>query len=362
MYLEGSDQHRGWFQVSLIPSVAKENVAPFKTILTHGFVVDGEGRKMSKSLGNVIAPQEIIKQYGAEILRLWVASSDYSEDVKISENIIKQLVDIYRKVRNTIKFILGNIYDFDYGNCGISQDNLPQVDKFMLSKTMLFAKKVTAFYESYDFYKVAQEIFNFCNLDLSAFYLDILKDRLYTFSPNSRERRSAQFVLYHILDVLLKLSAPILSFTCEEAYLAWGNLRNKHKSIFISSLDEVIHEEWIDEGQNLRWEKILSLRQEVLKEIEKKREKGIIGSSLEAEVFLELDSFDYEFYRNCQDILREIFIVSAVSLKEGPFAIRIEKTTGRKCLRCWNWRKYTRDYPEFTQICSRCLEALKGGN
>jgi isoleucyl-tRNA synthetase len=181
MYLEGSDQHRGWFQVSLIPSVAQERVAPFKIILTHGFVVDGEGRKMSKSLGNVIAPQEIIKNYGAEILRLWAAYSDYSEDVKISENIIKQLVDMYRKIRNTIRFILGNLYDFDFEMNQIYFSELLEVDRFMLSKTMALYEEVISHYEDFSFYKVCQKIFNFCNIDLSSFYLDILKDRLYTF-------------------------------------------------------------------------------------------------------------------------------------------------------------------------------------
>jgi isoleucyl-tRNA synthetase len=358
MYLEGSDQHRGWFQVSLIPSIAKEKIAPFKTILTHGFVVDAEGRKMSKSLGNVIAPQEIITQYGAEILRLWAAYSDYSEDVKLSENIIKQLVDIYRKVRNTIKFILGNICDFDMNTETPSISQTFEVDRFMLSKTMSFAKETMLAYENYSFYKVCQEIFNFCNLDLSSFYLDILKDRLYTFSPKSKERRSAQFVLCNILNILLKLIAPILSFTAEEAYGAFGNLPNKEKSIFTSRLTDAYHPEWIDESLYGRWQKFLGLRDAVLKEIEKKREKGIVGSSLEAEVFLEFNRQDYDFYKGREDLFREIFIVSAVSIKEGSEVIRVEKTTGKKCLRCWNWRKDIGINKEFPEICGRCAQAL----
>jgi isoleucyl-tRNA synthetase len=358
MYLEGSDQHRGWFQVSLIPSVAKEKTAPFKTILTHGFVVDGEGRKMSKSLGNVVAPQEIIKQYGAELLRLWVAYSDYSEDVKISDNIIKQLVDIYRKVRNTIKFILGNLADFDLARDSIEYAQLLEVDRLMLSKTALFSANTLEAYENYAFYRACQEIFNFCNLDLSAFYLDILKDRLYTFSPNSRERRSAQFVLYHILDALLKFIAPILSFTAEEAYLCWQSRGSKEASIFTSLLSEVTHPEWLDKELNQRWETILKLRDCVLKEIEKERAKGIVGSSLEAEVFLEFAKNDYEFYRGYADILREVFIVSGVWIKEGNSGIRVEKTKNIKCLRCWNHRSDVGSVKEFAGVCVRCATVL----
>jgi isoleucyl-tRNA synthetase len=246
MYLEGSDQHRGWFQVSLILAAAKENAPPFGEILTHGFVVDGEGRKMSKSLGNVIGPQEIIKQYGAEILRLWVAYSDFSEDVKISQNLLKQLVDIYRKVRNTIKFILGNLYDYDSQKTCPKYQDLLEVDKYMLARTMLVAKEIMAAYENYSFYKACQELFNFCNLDLSSFYLDILKDRLYTFSPNSVGRRSAQFAISHILNVLLKLIAPILPFTAEEAYLSYKSLSGRKESIFFNSFDEVYHCERIN--------------------------------------------------------------------------------------------------------------------
>lgn len=359
MYLEGSDQHRGWFQVSLIPSVAIEKKAPFKTILTHGFVVDGDGRKMSKSLGNVIAPQQTIKQYGAEILRLWAAYSDYTEDVKASEQIVKQLVDIYRKIRNTMKFILGNLYDYDPNADCIKYEELLEVDKFMLAKTMQTVKTIMDYYESYSFYKVCQEIFNFCNLSLSSFYLDILKDRLYTFSPNSKERRSAQFVIYNILEALLKLTAPILSFTAEEAYLSWQNLKGKKESIFISTLDEVYHKEWVDENIIKQWENILELRNNVLKEIELKRQEGAIGSSLEAEVFLKFKKEEFDFYKNRKDVLREIFIVSEVNIEEGKPEIKVERTLGQKCLRCWNYRRDIDSDKNFPGTCKRCVVALK---
>jgi len=359
MYLEGSDQHRGWFQVSLIPSVALESKAPFKTILTHGFVVDGEGRKMSKSLGNVIAPQQTIKQYGAEILRLWAAYSDYSEDVKISDNIVKQLVDIYRKVRNTIKFMLGNLYDYDPKKNELSYEELLEVDKLMLSKTMELYKNITENYENYSFYKVCQEIFNFCNLSLSSFYLDILKDRLYTFSPNSKERRSCQFVIYNILNVLLKLIAPIISFTAEEAYSASKSLYGTEESIFLSRLDECYKPQWQVDALSKKWQIIFELRDKVLKEIEVKRATGAIGSSLEAEVFLKFKDKEFAFYKGYADILREVFIVSAVSIEEGNPEIRVEKTTKGKCLRCWNYRDNLGGDKDFPGTCLRCVEALK---
>jgi len=358
LYLEGSDQHRGWFQVSLIPSVAKESRAPFKTILTHGFVVDGEGRKMSKSLGNVIAPQEIHKQYGAEVLRLWAAYSDYSEDVKISEGIVKQLVDIYRKIRNTIRFILGNLADFNPEKNALPFTELAEIDRFMLAKSMLLYKEVISSYDNFSFYKVCQSIFNFCNLDLSSFYLDILKDRLYTFSQNSKARRSAQFVLFRILRIILKSIAPILAFTAEEAYLSWEIFRKKD-SIFATRLDDEYHQEWQDRELIQRWEKILSLRSAVLKEIEKKREEGLIGSSLEAAIFLTAKAEDCAFYRNYQEVLREVFIVSEVTIQEGNFGIIVDKVKGKKCLRCWNWSKTVGMNTQHPDVCSKCVAALK---
>ncbi|MCQ9206111.1 MAG: isoleucine--tRNA ligase [Omnitrophica bacterium] len=359
LYLEGSDQHRGWFQVSLIASVAKEAKAPFETVLTHGFVVDSQGRKMSKSLGNVIGPQKISQQYGAEILRFWAAYTDYSEDVKISQDILKQLVDMYRKIRNTIRFILGNISDFKLEENNFSLEQLREVDRFMAARAMLVFKEVTSCYENYSFYKVCQKMFNFCNLDLSSFYLDILKDRLYTFLPNSAPRRSAQFVLYHILKILLKMMAPILSFTAEEAYLSWAEGKDKKRSVFISGADDDFCQDWIDNELISRWEKILHLRSQVLKEIEKKREFGKIGSSLEVEVTLSVKGKDYKFFLGYQEALREVFIVSSVRVEEGDFEICVEKAGGLKCLRCWNRKESVGSDKQQPDICSTCIDILK---
>jgi len=361
LYLEGSDQHRGWFQVSLIPSIAKERQAPFKTILTHGFVVDGEGKKMSKSLGNVIAPQEVIKDYGAEILRLWTAYSDYSEDVKISAEIIKQLVDMYRKVRNTIRFILGNINDFDFKANSPAYEELSELDRYMLSRSLSLFKEGLEAYDQFKFYKVCQTIFNFCNLELSSFYLDILKDRLYTFSQNSKARRGAQLVLYHILDLLLKLIAPILSFTAEEAYSAWTNKPNKDLSVFAAPIDLNSYQGWFNQALEKDWQKIVSLRVRVLKEIEKKREQGLIGSSLAAEVKIVCAREDYQIYSKCQDLLGEVLIVSGVILEEGTPSIEVAKAKGDKCQRCWNFSVTVGENSDHPNLCQRCLRALKEG-
>ncbi len=359
LYLEGSDQHRGWFQVSLIPAVAIEKKSPFKTILTHGFVVDGEGKKMSKSLGNVIAPQKIIKNYGAEILRLWAAYTDYSEDIKISDDIVKQLVDMYRKVRNTIRFILGNISDFSLKSTDLDYSQLLEVDKYMLAKAHAMAEDVVGAYDNYSFYKVCQKIFNFCNLDLSSFYLDILKDRLYTFSQNSNTRRSAQYALYHILEILLKLISPILSFTAEEAYESWDGFEDKKDSVFIAPLNLKGLKQSDNKELLESWETILNIRSKVLKEIEKKREEGLIGSSLEARVNLQCEPKLYELLNNLGASLKEILIVSQVSLENGNFSIDVSKAKGVKCPRCWNWDTLTADQSDYPGICPKCLKTLK---
>ncbi|MBD3246633.1 MAG: isoleucine--tRNA ligase [Candidatus Omnitrophica bacterium] len=359
LYLEGSDQHRGWFQVSLIPSVAREERAPFKTILTHGFVVDGEGRKMSKSLGNSIAPQEVIKKYGAEILRLWVAYSDYREDVKISEEILKQLVDVYRKVRNTIRFAMGNLADFpaDYVP---DTEVMPEVDRYMLARAALLQKEVTECYEQFAFYRACQKIFNFCNLEMSSFYLDILKDRLYTFYPDSPQRRSAQYALRYSLQVLLKLIAPVLSFTAEEAYQHL-DAAGKKESLFFNVYAENRPEQWADAGHIARWEKILGLRGEVLKLMEQQREQGAIGSSLEAEVGITLPGDQYRFFHPLEETLREVLIVSSVRVLEGERSISVEKAKGQKCPRCWNWRIDIGGDDSYPELCGKCAQALKEG-
>ena len=359
IYLEGSDQHRGWFQVSLLPSLIKEKQAPFKIVLTHGFVVDEEGKKMSKSLGNVISPQEVISKLGAEILRLWSAYSDYTQDIKLSPKILEQLVDIYRKIRNTIRFLLGNLYDFSPSQDKVNYEELNEIDKYMLAKTTLFWEEVLKDYENFSFYKVCQKIFNFCNLDLSSFYLDILKDRLYTYAKNSKERRSAQTALYYILERIVKLIAPILSFTAEEVLFSFPLGDKKKESIYLYEFNENLYPSYRNEEILKKWEHILSLREKVLKEIERKREEKIIGSSLETEVTLFFEDEDYKFYKNCEEILREAFIVSKVEVKRGKFLIQVNKAKGEKCLRCWNYKEDVGKDKEYPHLCSRCILIVK---
>ncbi len=359
LYLEGSDQHRGWFQVSLIPSVAVKETSPFKTILTHGFVVDGDGKKMSKSLGNVVSPQDVVKRYGADILRLWVACSDYSEDIKLSETILKQLVDMYRKMRNTIRFILGNISDFNPQKDAVKPEHMQEVDRYMLIRAKEVYAEVIDEYENFNFYKVCQKLFNFCNLDLSSFYLDILKDRLYTYAASSAARRSAQTVLYFIVEELIKLIAPVLSFTAEEAYASFSGKKPGEHSVFFESVDRDLFVFPLDAEFESSWENIFSLREKVLKEIECKREEGVVGSSLEAEVNVTVPDAEYAFFSGREDLLTEVFIVSRVNVTRGESSIEVIKSKQSKCARCWNFREDIGSSPEYPQVCSRCVEALR---
>jgi len=378
LYLEGSDQHRGWFQASLIPAVALEKRAPFRSVLTHGFVVDGEGRKMSKSIGNVIAPQEIIEKYGAEILRLWVASEDYREDVRISQEIISHLVDGYRRIRNTFRFLLGNLEGFNLLK-RVKYEEMSEIDQWMLHKLQELISEVVEGYECLELHRVYRDIHNFCTRELSSFYLDVLKDRLYTFGRDSLPRRSAQTVLYEIGVSLIRLTAPILSHTAEEAWQMMPEV--KEPSVFLTNLPRV-EKRYCNQRLKERWEKILVVRKSVVKALEIARKEKIIGSSLEAEVDLypkekELATFLSNYEKNW----REIFIVSEVKVFEKVAAvltalgkgksevmiqsedmpelhIGVKTAPGRKCVRCWNWSPTVGENREHPQICSRCVEVV----
>ncbi|OGS22928.1 MAG: isoleucine--tRNA ligase [Elusimicrobia bacterium RIFOXYA2_FULL_39_19] len=366
IYLEGSDQHRGWFQTSLIPSVALHSRAPYNTVLTHGFVVDGDGKKMSKSQGNVVAPQEIIKNFGAEILRLWVSSSDYSEDIRISKEIIQRLVETYRKIRNTIRFTLGNLSDYDTTANKVPYEKLLEVDKWMLLRLTRLNKEVTKSYDNYEFHQVIYLVNNFCVLDLSGFYLDILKDRLYTFGANSPERRSAQTVLFEILTTLLKLVSPILSFTAEEA---WQTLRQESKninetsdSIFAEIIPE-INEKYFSQQLLDDWTKLLELKEKTNLELETARKANIIGSSLDAKLIFDLNPETYTLLKKYEPGIPEVFIVSQVELKTASDTKSENKAVvtpadGTKCPRCWNFS--TR--PDAEGLCPKCKTAVEAQN
>lgn len=359
MYLEGSDQHRGWFQVALIVSSACDLQAPYSIVLTHGFVVDGEGRKMSKSLGNVISPQEIINHHGAEILRLWAASSDYSEDIRISKEILDRLVENYRKIRNTIRYILGNLYDF---SVNIKEYKFDLLDEYILSRLADVIADVISSYEEYKFYKVINIVTNFFIKELSNFYFDILKDKLYTYKKDSVYRRGSQFVLYKILTSILPLLSPILSFTSEEA---WQQAKSaglvKEESIFLTNFDFEEIKKFKNSIVEKEMQKILELRDEVNLGLENLRKENLIGSSLEAEV--ELKVYDDKLkivVEKYSSLLKQIFIVSSVKIEyfdkkqEKSFETKVSKFNGVKCPRCWVY------YEELTDkgVCQKCKEAI----
>jgi isoleucyl-tRNA synthetase len=374
LYLEGSDQHRGWFQSSLLTSVGIENSAPYKSVLTHGFLVDGQGRKMSKSMGNVIDPLEVIKQSGADILRLWVSSSDYSTDVAISKEILSRIVEAYRRIRNTIRFALGNLNDFNFSKDRVEYQKMDKLDKWAMMRLHQLIGKVKNAYENYNFYLVYHLIYNFCNVDLSAFYFDVLKDKLYTWAANHPSRRSSQTVMANILVVLLKLIAPILVFTAEEAWLNLKDELREIDSVHLSQMPEV-EESYIDVNLEQDWNRLLQLRGEVSKAIEQARNQGIIAGSLEALIRLYLPAEMESLVKDYQNDLPSIFIVSQVKIagnldvpssnnvfnsQEIPsLSILVEPAKGRKCQRCWNWRESVGRDSNYPDICERCLEMLK---
>jgi isoleucyl-tRNA synthetase len=370
MYLEGSDQHRGWFQSSLLASVGTRGRAPYNTVLTHGFTVDGQGKKMSKSLGNVISPQEVIKANGAEIVRLWVSAEDYRDDVKLSKEIISRLTEAYRKIRNTGRFLLGNIYDFDgkdYSN------NLLEIDRWAMSRLQGLIKRALAAYERFDFHEVFHSIYNFCVVDMSSFYLDILKDRLYTFKAGSAERRAAQWVLCRILSDTTRLLAPILSFTAEEIWSYIPKVRDPEgaESIFLSGFP-VVNEKFLDEELEKRWERLIKIRDEANKALEIKRQDKFIGNALEARVVFYLPDDDFNLLNAYKDFLPALFIVSEVgiylfgqSIREAyesmeikNLFIKVERASGSKCERCWNWSTTVGKFEDHPQICERCHSVL----
>ncbi len=367
LYLEGSDQHRGWFHTSLLHSVATRDNAPYRSVLTHGFIVDGNGRKMSKSLGNVIAPQEIINKYGAEILRLWVSAEDYRDDVRVSKEIIERLVEAYRKIRNTLRFLLGNIYDFEPEKESVKKEDMLEIDRYILQKLQNLVKRLRKSYNEYLFHEVYHSVYNFCVVDLSAFYLDILKDRIYTFKKDSRERKSGQTAFYIILETLTKLIAPVLSFTAEEVWQAI-QVKNKPESVFLADFP-VPEDDYLDDKRMEKWEKLEKVRKEVLKALELKRKEKFIGSSLEACVEIKTDSSLRELLNEYRDVLPSLFIVSQVKLvsslesvsyrsEELDLNLNITHAEGKKCERCWNYSPTVGTNREHPDICSRCVRAI----
>ena len=384
MYLEGSDQHRGWFQTSLLTSIGARDLPPYKAVLTHGFTLDGEGKAMSKSLGNVISPLVIIDQLGADVLRLWVASEDYKEDVKLSNEIMQRMSDAYRRIRNTFRYILGNLSDYDvelsvvYQPQIIDYNDLTELDKWALHKTMNLFERATSAYDDFEFHKVFHLCNQFCTVEMSSFYLDILKDRLYTSGKRSKERMSAQYTLCNILMTLAKILAPIIPFTSEEVWQHLNDFKGKEKSIHLSSFPKV-NPEWKNQEIEDKWDVVLKVREETAKILEAARRDKIIGHSLDADVVLinnDPESKLYKILDSLKDDLGMIFITSMckfnptdqtniapekVKINDSELSIFVKKADGIKCERCWKISDNIGHDSTHTTICSSCVEVLKRG-
>lgn len=379
LYLEGSDQHRGWFQSSLTTSMALEASAPFRGVLTHGFVVDGEGRKMSKSAGNVVSPQEVIKEYGVDILRLWVSSCDYQFDVRLSKDILKQMADAYRKIRNTFRYMLANLYDFDPAKDAVHADQLHPLDRWAVEHTKRRIAEIRLAYENFEFHKIYRLLHDLCSMDFSSYYFDILKDTLYTARRDSFLRRSAQTSLYELLSRLVKIAAPILPFTCDEVWKAYP-LEKGCVSVHASTLEPEIPSE--SARLLLEWDRIRALRNAVTLSLEKLRETKVIGASLDAAVVLHAGGETAHLLRKYEKELARVMIVSRFSFSDLEIAgmerteaslgdgtgasvvlgVKVEKAPGSKCVRCWNYSEEVGRCTEHPGLCGKCRDAVENSS
>ena len=354
LYLEGHDQHRGWFHSSLLLGCALYDRAPYKGLLTHGFATDGQGRKMSKSLGNTVAPQEVSDKMGAEIVRLWVASTDYSGDLNIDDKILARVVDAYRRIRNTLRFLLANVSDFDASTDAVAFDDLLEIDKYALSRAAQVQAEIRAHFDAYEFHPVVSKLQLYCSEDLGAFYLDVLKDRLYTTAPKSLARRSAQTALHHITHAMLRWMAPFLSFTAEEAWTTFG----KSESIFLETFTEFGAS---NAGLMDKWHAVQQVREIANKEIENKRTDGVVGASLQTELTIHCDGAVYDALASLGDDLKFVFITSKVTLAKGEgLRVDVKASDATKCERCWHYSDDVGHNPAHPTLCGRCDSNLHG--
>ena len=372
LYLEGTDQHRGWFQLALLLSVGADKRAPFKTVLTHGFVVDEKGYKMSKSLGNILDAQDAVKEHGADVCRLWLSSVDYKEDFSVSLSIIRRMREAYRRIRNTFRYLLGNLYDFDPEKDALAYGELLEIDRWALLRLARLVAAVTRAYENFEFHRVYHSVHNFCVVEMSNFYLDVLKDRLYTFARESKGRRSAQTALHEILTTLTRLIAPILVHTADEVWSHIPGCRDELPSVHLAEWPET-EGEYLDEALEARWQRLLQVRSEVTPALERAREKSLIGNSLEAVVTLYTGKDDdlYEFLSAYKKDLPAIFIVSEVEVKKGEkegalpaealeeLKIEVAHSVHKKCTRCWNYAQSVGQSGAHPDLCHRCLEVVE---
>jgi isoleucyl-tRNA synthetase len=363
LYLEGSDQHRGWFHSSLLTGAMLDGKPPYKALLTHGFTVDGQGRKMSKSVGNVIAPQEVADKMGAEIIRLWAASTDYSGEMTISDEILKRVVESYRRIRNTLRFLLANLSDFDIDQHRMEASDWLELDRYALAVTEEMQKELTAHYDRYEFHPAVSRLMTFCSEDMGGFYLDIIKDRLYTLAADAPARRSAQNALFHITQSFLRLSAPFLSFTAEEV---WGIFAHKTKSKDTIFTEEFYQLPKINDAGALiaKWDRIRAMRSDITKAIEFEREAGNVGSSLQAELQIEAPTTDAALLKSLGDDLKFITITSSVNVTENSsleeIKVTVKSSTHQKCGRCWHYRDDVGHNSEHPTLCGRCTTNLFG--
>ncbi len=370
LYLEGSDQHRGWFHSALLTAVGTRQQAPYKAVLTHGFVVDAEGKKMSKSVGNVVAPEEVIKQYGAEVLRLWVVAADYRDDVRISPTILKQLSDAYRKIRNTCRFMLGNLSDFDPATDRVAYSELTEIDRFALLRLGRLIERCQKAYDDYEFHVVYHSLYKFCTVELSNFYLDILKDRLYVSVTDSKDRRSGQTTLHLILDYLTRIMAPILAFTAEEIWRYMPRPEDLPESVHLARFPES-DPKWADDALADRWNQLIAVREEVTKALEQARVAKVIGHPLDAAVTLFAAESQWSLLESYEDQLHEIFITSQASLGNNPpsdgfksdqiegLVISVAAADGEKCQRCWVYSPTVGDCATAPDLCERCCQVME---
>jgi isoleucyl-tRNA synthetase len=372
MYLEGSDQHRGWFQSSLLTSVAMFGAAPYEQVLTHGFVVDAEGRKMSKSLGNVVSPLKVMNTLGADVMRLWVAAADYRGEMSVSDEILKRVADAYRRIRNTARFLLGNLDGFSPEQVLNQEDMLP-LDRWAVDRAAQLQEQVQAAYDDYQFLQIYQKVHHFCAVDMGAFYLDILKDRLYTTAYDSLPRKSAQTAMFHVLEAMLRWIAPVLSFTAEEIHQHVPGERGS--SVFLDTWYGGLFELDNAEEERKRWQRIITVRDEVSKSIEIVRRDGRAGSSLAVETDLWLDGELRAALDWLGDELRFVLLTSearvgdfasapadaeTIQLENGSLSLVVTPSVHEKCVRCWHYRADVGSNEEYPEICGRCVENISG--